>query len=244
MSDLPAIPENYQVMQMSKDELLEVIQENIGPGGISHLDLDRIRIPAGGATSWSIPDLEGERSEKVVRGIISYQTVSRGYWESSFDDGGGAPPTCYSPNGITGIGDPGGDCSICKFNQWGSDRRGGKGKACRELRLLFMLAPDSLLPFVVVLPPTSVKPAHQYLIRLASKGIPYYGIVTEISLEKEKSNTGIVYGKASFKAGERLNPEQAAKMKSYKAAISPSLMQVKLTQQDVEVEGESADVDF
>ena len=233
MSDnLPAVQERYQIMTFEPAELKEIISENLGGAGMSHLDLPRVRIPTGGGTQWTIPDPEGEKSERVLKGIIVYQTVARGYWEASFDEGGGQPPTCYSNDGKTGQGDPGGDCSTCKFNQWNSDRRGGKGKACRELRLLFMIQGDSLLPTVIALPPTSVKPAHHYFVSLTQKGIPYWGVETEIVLEKERSDNGISYAKASFKMAQKLSKEETATMRAYKEAIAPTLIKVQVTAAD------------
>lgn len=241
---LPAVVENYSIMSVSTEELAEIVRENIGVTGMSHLDLDRVRVPAAGGTTWSVPTLDGESLEKVLRGVMVYQTVARAYWESSFEDGGGSPPSCYSNDGQTGQGMPGGDCASCKYNQWGSDRRGGQGKACRELRLLFLMQEQNLLPAVVVLPPTSVKLAHQFLIRLASRGVPYYGVVTEITLEKEKSKSGISYAKAKFQVGGRLNQEQTAKMRAYKTALQPMLQRVVVTQSDVDQVHDSEDVDF
>jgi hypothetical protein len=147
-------------MQLSSAELTETLIENLGGAQLNRGDLDTVRIPSGGATNWSIPGIDGEESEKVLRGVIVYQTVARGYWETSFEDASGAPPTCYSNDGKTGIGTPGGDCATCKFNQWGTDRRGGKGKACRELRLLFLIAKEGFLPRAVALPRTSPTSGH------------------------------------------------------------------------------------
>jgi len=107
-----------------------------------------------------------------------------------------------------------------------------------------MLQEGSYLPMVVALPPTSVKAAHQYLVRLASRGIPYYGVITEISLEKTKSTGQISYSKAVFQAGERLSSDQTAKMRAYKDILGPSLMKVAVTREDVEVESESPEVEF
>jgi hypothetical protein len=113
-SNLPVVAQNYNAMTMSKEELVEVIVENTG-GILSRLDLPTVRVPTAGGTMWTIPDVEaGDRSDKVLRGIVVYQTVARGYWEESFDNsGGGTPPTCYSNDGKRGVGNPGGDCSIC-----------------------------------------------------------------------------------------------------------------------------------
>jgi hypothetical protein len=181
------VAQDYAVMTINKEELAEVILENLG-GEMSLSDLDSVRVPTAGGTTWVIPDVEnGDRSEKVLRGIVVFQTATRGYWEDSFEaTGGGTPPTCYSKDGKTGIGNPGTSCGTCPLNQWESDRRGGKGKACREMRHMFMLQGDSLLPLKAVMPPTSVKAAHQYFVRLASRGIPYYAVMTEVTLEQTR----------------------------------------------------------
>lgn len=231
-NNLPAVVQHYSIMTMDKEELSEVLRENTA-GQLSRLDLPTVKIPAGGGTSWTVPDVEeGDRTEKTLRGLVVYQTVARGYWEESFDvSGGGTPPTCYSNDGRRGVGNPGGDCATCKLNQWGTGRN-GEGKACREMRLIFMLQENDVLPFVVALPPTSVKPAHKFFVGLARKGIGYYTVVTEIGLEQDKSNGGIKYSKATFKMLEKLSTEQVAVVKSYREALIPTLSQIQVTAED------------
>lgn len=75
-------------------------------------------------------------------------------------------------------------------------------------------------------PPSSVKPARQYFLRLASKGVPCYSVITKLVLEKTKNGQGIVYSKAALTAGGRLTPEQATRAKQYAAMIDPFLKAV------------------
>jgi hypothetical protein len=227
LSLLPVVAEHYSVMTVDQLVLIDILRENVGDK-TSRLDLETVRVPTAGGLTWTIPDVEGERSEKVLRGIVVHQTPVRGYWAEIFDtSGGGTPPTCYSDDGKTGLGNPGGKCATCPLNQWGSDRRGGNGKACREMRLLFMIRENTVLPMVVVMPPTSVRPAREYFTRLAMRPLPYWGVMTEIGLEQERSHAGIKYSKASFRMAERLSPDEVARIKAYREALIPTLSELR-----------------
>jgi hypothetical protein len=220
---LPALVEHFAIMSIDPQELREIVRENIGES-LSRLDLPTVRVPTAGGLSWTVPDVEGEVSEKTLRGIVIYQTVARGYWEETFDaSGGGTPPTCYSHDGKRGVGTPGGDCARCPLNQWGSDRRGGNGKACREMRLIFLLRENTVLPLVVVMPPTSVKAAHQFFLKLGARRLQSWGVITEITLAQAISRTGIKYSKAAFRAAGRLSPAQTARLKSSLEVLTPAL---------------------
>ena len=88
---------------------------------------------------------------------------------------------------------------------------------------MFLIREDNLLPEIVNLPPSSVKPARQYLLRLSSKGVPCYSVITKLALEKTKNGQGIVYSKAAMTLGGRLTPEQAQRAKQYATMIDPFL---------------------
>ena len=206
----------YALTEFSPDELREAIQMNFEGEELRPSDLDRVRIPAGGGIAWEVPTPEGEvEPAKALTGIIVHHKTARAYWESSLEDsGGGAPPDCKSADGTTGNGTPGGNCAKCPMNQFGSDSR-ERGKACKEMKLLFLLKPDSLLPIVVVLPPTSLQPFKKYLMRLTSAAVAYSRVETEIKLEKESNTDGIDYARAVFKATQRLDPASAKFVSEY-----------------------------
>jgi hypothetical protein len=48
-------------------------------------------------------------------------------------------------------------------------------------------------------------------------------LVTKVGLEKTKNAQGIVYSRATFASGGRLNPEQTARVKEYAAMLQPFL---------------------
>lgn len=199
-------------------DALEVVTTNIGAGGMSVMDLDQVGIPAGGGSAWEVPDLDGTETIKELEGVIVAWKSPRTFYRKSIEEtGGGEAPDCWSDDGESGVGEfgpgsegnPSGKCADCPMNQWGSDLGGGRGKACREHRQLFVLRPGSVLPIVVNLPPTSIKPLRQYMLRLASKGVHYYSVTTKLTLES-KSDGGRKWSAVHPALGERLSVEQAA----------------------------------
>jgi len=221
--------DNFAALQMNAAELREVLKENLGGQQLSAFELDRVKIPSGGGTMWEVPTLEGTEDAKAVEGVVIYFKNQNAYWKQKYD-GQNNPPDCVSNDGITGVGDPGGECSECPLNEFGSD---GKGKACKNMRTLFVLREGDVLPLVLTLPPTSLKEARKYFLRLASKGIPYYGVVTEIALEKDKNEGGIAYSKASLSLKGRLDADTIKKLKAFQESLRPALEAVKVDQEAI-----------
>ena len=203
----------------------QAIAENVGVGGVSEFDFERIKIPAGGGPMFTINTLEGETAEKTITAVIILARDSRGYWAKSPEDGGGnAPPDCHSNDGITGIGTPAGNCQDCPLAEFGSATKGGKntkGQACKAMRQLFLLTGGSLLPVVLTLPPTSLKAAKQYMLRLAGQGVPYWGVVTRIGLEQATNEANQKYSKATFAFVSKLDDDQRAKARAYSEMLKP-----------------------
>jgi hypothetical protein len=204
-------------------EIREAMNVNVGDAGLTAGDLERIKIPAGGGTAWTIQGLDGEEMLKELSGIIIAWRDTRAYWSVPMEESdGNMPPDCFSLDARTGNGEPGGNCHTCAQAEFGSDPK-GEGQACKLIRQLFLIREDNLLPEVVSLPPSSLKPARQYFLRLASKGVPCYSVITRLALEKTKNAQGIVYAKAALTSGGRLTPEQTQRAKEYAALIDPFL---------------------
>lgn len=214
---------DYAVLQQDPSGLLETIQTNMGDEEISPFDLDAVKVPSGGGSAFEVPTLDGVEPQKELSGVIVHHKVARAFWRQGIEEGGGnTPPDCSSDDGKVGHGDPGGYCKTCPYSQFGSDAE-GRGQACKQFRQLFLLPPDSYLPIVVTVPPTSLKNVKNYLFRLTSKQIPYYTVVTRLSLEKQKNSQGIEYSVIRPELGERLDEANAAAMKEYAEAIKPYL---------------------
>lgn len=69
--------------------------------------------------------------------------------------------------------------------------------ACSQQKFVFILREGSMLPSVIVLPPTSVKPMRDWLVQITMKdNKPYWCFVAKFSLVKVKSASGIEYCQA------------------------------------------------
>lgn len=207
----------------SPSEIMEALAENLGGEGLNVWDLDRVKIPAGGGTTWSVPTLESPDGEdrKELLGVPVFWKYSRVYYEHEMGDGESGPPQCKSNDGKWGVGDPGGACATCPLSQWGAN---DERPACKQQVEVFLLTEDAIMPTAIVLPPSSIKPWREYLKKTSLRGIPYYGAQLSLTLMKDKSPGGIAYSKInpSFKA--RLPKETALRLKEFKAALEPMLL--------------------
>lgn len=222
---LPAVLADYAISQMAAGEVAEIIRENVGGGGIGQFDLDRVKVPAGGATVWSVPTLDGDEPAKELLGVIVHAQDQRAYWAQRLGQGGGgAPPDCSSLDMFTGIGNPGGACVTCPFAQFGSavrdDGSEGRGQACKAVKVLYVLLPHAVLPVVVPVPPSSLKNLKSYLLRLASQAIPYHRVITRLKLQKTKNPDGIDYAQIIPEMASRLTLEDHARILPLKKMIA------------------------
>jgi hypothetical protein len=232
---LVPVIENYAVMQLDLVELAEVVRENLGGSQIDIFQLDRVKVPAGGATVWQVPDLDAPKGYvnlETLEGILIYFSDGNGYWPDEFT-GAGTPPTCSSEDGVIGHSQKeglGGDCSTCPLNQFGSeikkDGTKGSGKACKNMRRLFLLRPGNLLPMLVVAPPMSLKNLKGYNLRLASAGVSYWAMTTKLELETDRNEGGIEYSKIVPRAGSKLTPDEKARVKLLRDQLLPALQRV------------------
>jgi len=218
------VGETYPILASGAEKVLEVVKANLGSGEVSPFELDRIKIPAGGGSFWEVPDLDDSIvTEKELEGIIIFTKLNRAFWHES-DDADGSPPDCHSHDGETGQGDLNQDgtttsqpCSTCPFAQWGSAGEKSKGQACKLLQIVFLLRPNDYLPTVITLPPTSVKTIRKFMLRLASKGVPYWGVEVSVGLEVIKADH--TYSVATFKVNRRLDAKEVEVASQFKEAL-------------------------
>lgn len=216
--------DQYAIKSAESGSVGEILRENLDGGAISAFDFDAVKVPSGqGATVWSIPSLDGETSAPSIEGVIVYKRLVRSYWQLGIEDSGGSsPPNCTSQDGIIGVGDPGGSCDHCPLAQFGSAEN-ERGQACKTNLLLFMVRAESILPLLVKVPPSSLKPIRKYMMRLASAPAPFYGVITSLGLEKTRNAQGIVYMQIVPTMRARLNQEDADRMRSYGGELQYAL---------------------
>jgi hypothetical protein len=235
--------EAYPALLDGLNGLAEVLAENVG-GGLDMSDLVRVTVPSGDVTDWKIPSTLGkdERVEEIQM-IVVHWSPSRVYWPGT--ELSHEPPHCWStdgiaphPDGLYGdFGDYAGQnpivdvigrgqirsCARCPMNAWGSNPKGGKGKACKEQRLLFGLRPGSMLPILVSVPPTSLKPVRNSILELsATYQCHISSLVLGFSLTT-KSNGKNDYGEIKIRVVEVLDGARPRRLGGPEAGTAAAL---------------------
>jgi hypothetical protein len=185
---------------------------------------DNIKIPSGGATNFEVPG-EGDEPETVKEfsAVILHHHPLFAYYKTEYI-GGNNPPDCGSFDGVSGEGEPGGNCKTCPLNQFGSGKNGSK--ACKNRRRIYVLREGEIFPMLLSLPTGSLKAFTQYVKRQLSKGRKTNAVVTRFSLKKAVNTGGIAYSQAQFALDRELTLEE-------RALVEKMTEQVKLLSRNV-----------
>jgi hypothetical protein len=189
----------FQVFNMDQDELAE-LQEDMGMGqggNLGRFELPRIKMPSAGLLQFILPS--GDTS-KTVRGIIAAFKDVRVYFADP--DSQGTPPSCTSEDCHCGYGmihpnqkaPTTTECSKCPHNQWGSHPKGTGGKACSERRMLAIQTENGLVPTLLSLPVTSVKPVVEQMRSIVNQyGSTINNFILTLTLTEKMNSKGIKY---------------------------------------------------
>lgn len=175
----------------------------------------RVKIPAGGTLQFEIPgdDPENPDYTKYLEGVILFNHASCAYWQDEKMDDNTAP-LCSSVDGKVGIGEPGGTCAVCALNRFGSGEN-GKGKACKNMRILYLLRDGEYMPLQITLPPTSIKPFNDfYSAVFASRRRGTCGSIVQLGLKRVENGTN-TYSVATFRKLYDFSGEELAQVKAY-----------------------------
>jgi hypothetical protein len=217
---------------------IEAVRENME--GVT-LRFERIKMPSGGGPVFQVPG-DGEKlivAENVVGVIVDHYRVNA-YWPNKFS-GGNNPPVCSSLDGVTGIStvedaNLGGPCVKCPMNQWGTarDKEGNptRGKACKNIHRVYIARPGEFLPDLMPMPPTSLKNFDTYMQRLASKGKPFYSVITSVGLTADKNTTGTPYSKATFTRVSDFTADQTKRIREYVLKFRPAMRALTIEAED------------
>lgn len=182
------------------------------------LNFPKVKIPSGGMLQFEVPgdDPENPEYSKTLEGVILFNHASGAYWQEGSEYDENTSPLCSSVDGRVGIGEPGGTCAVCPLNQFGSALDGsGKGKACKNMRVLYLLRDGDFMPLQLTLPPTSIRPFNDfYSLCFASRRRGTCGSVVQIGLKK-MNNGRDDYSVATFRKVTDFTGEELAQMKAY-----------------------------
>lgn len=170
----------------------------------------QIKIMLGGVKLWELGD---EKGVKPFLGVILANSKANAYWHQEkqsknpitldLDKGHNYDlPLCSSTDGVTGsriIEDAESDghavkcfgqCSTCFLNKFetarAEDGTMGKGKACKNGRRLVVFKEGYEIPFLLTLPPTSIKAFDTYVTNLRNKSTALWSVYTKFDLEAQK----------------------------------------------------------
>lgn len=236
------LDQEWAIFQIDKQEVKELVESSAGPRGLTPFRLERVKVPSGGSPVWMLPTVDGERAVDEISGIVVMIRDARAYWRTPYGKGERTPPDCSSDDTITGRGlrwdeddeDKPHDCSTCPMNQWGSEPKAKRGKACPERKSIFILQKDTLLPLLLVAPPTSLDSVEKYFLRLMNHAhVPYWKVITKFALAKDKNDAGNEFCVIKPSLVRKLTPEEVDFMRSYIAGIRPVLERERVEHEDL-----------
>ncbi len=223
-----AVIDEFAISPAAVAELALAIKEEIGVMGT--LDLPRTHVPTGGNPYWPVKATSDDQRPAMVdalEGVIVLHHPAYAYY-SNPTPVPGTRPDCASRDGVAGITTEGGElisCATCPYNQFGSgvksDGSPSRGKACKNAFMLYMLREGEILPTMIKIPPTGVKPLKSYfqgLLLPKDKTNPMrrpHEVVTRIVLNPTASGDGTAYVVPAFEAIGALAPEASAGLKKY-----------------------------
>lgn len=188
--------------------------------------------------------------ENKLECVILASAVERAYYTSAFDPNHITSPACFALS-ITGEAmrpDPAStepqhtDCATCPMNAWGSDPKGGRGKACKEgRRLVIMAVPKDAESAAAAdmallrIPVTSVRYWAAYVNTVAASWQrPPYAIITEISVAPDArtqfrvgfKTVGVLSDDVLGAVHGRIPAATAVALQPYEASAEPAADEV------------------
>lgn len=149
-------------------------------------------------------DVDGEKiavpSIEVVL-VKANKGTSKVFYMKGYQEGSEATkPDCFSNTGDrpdSSVAEPQAkSCALCPHNQWGSKigDNGGKGKACQDsVRMAIATADQINDPYLLRVPPASIKSLGEYGKMLAKRGVGYNMVVTRIGFDMESPTPKLTF---------------------------------------------------
>lgn len=155
------------------------------------LTLPRLKSDFGRNGKGWVDSLTGEARNRLVLCILAYPPT-RAWWEKSLDESGGevTQPDCRSVDMIVPTASspqPQSEkCATCPHSQWGSDRKGGRGKDCGEAANVLAYDFEGDQTVWVQFGSTALTPFKKYVSALAARRLPTFAVLTQVTLHEVK----------------------------------------------------------
>lgn len=246
-----AIVENFHIANRydgMDPELLAELQDQLDDlDNENGIDCRHIKIPSGGGLAYEVQGEDDDDVEykKEISGVIIFTHRMNGYWPNAYGTGGDddKAPYCSSMDGKTGLCQSTGEvrsCETCPMNQFGSASatkgENARGKACKNMRRLYMMLDNDPNFYLLTVPPTSIKEVNRQLAKImGSKGIPYTGLIVSLKLEKATNSGGIVYSRVTIERKGLMPPAAAETAKEMRRQIKAQYQNMAITMDDYNV---------
>ena len=179
------------------------------------LSFPKVKIPAGGSLQFELPTGDPENPEytRFLQGVILFHHASGAYWPEGMEYDDNTVPLCSTVDGKQGYGTPGGACAACELNRYGS-ATDTRGKACKNMRILYLLQDGDYIPVQLSLPPTSLRPFNDFMnAAFVARRRPAWSSVVQIGLKRV--DNGNTYSVATFRKMADLPPEKVGEFRAF-----------------------------
>lgn len=168
-----------------------------------------------------------------LKGVVLFKQKVRALWKQ-----GENVPLCSSLDCITGTDREGNrrPCRGCVWDEWGSasskdeDRR---GKACKEMRRIYLVEKDGFLPILVTLPPTSIGPWDNFCSARATQGISDLAVEVVLRLVPGKTQS-FAYSVIQPKNGGKIPPAEILRLYQMRQKFVEAWQKAEITADDYE----------
>lgn len=240
-SSAPAVPteDPWAELKAAFDDGSASFREHIG------LMLPRLRSDFGKNGAGWIDDLTGETFRELDITVLAFPP-QRTFWLKSLDEAEGesGPPDCKSWD--MRFPDPSSpdrqaaSCAECPWSKWGSDLKGGDGKACKES--VAVIAYDWQNDRFVGLrfASTAMKPFRLFVSAMESRRRPVFSVRASVTLEKQ-TKARLEWLVPKFTVDQYLTPEDArplrevaaVAMEAWRSALEDLAQAEEMAPQDV-----------
>lgn len=210
--------DNFSIVRVTdgiSEELLAEINDELDDlGEAVEPNYLKIKVPASGALAYEVQTEDDEvEYKKTIDAIIIFTHTVNARWPQ-FGTGDAAKiPVCSSMDGKAGLSTESGEvvaCSTCPYNAFGSGVSSSgertRGKACKNMRRLYLVQSGDPNLYLLTVPPTSMKDVSRQLRKIISSGSAYTGTIVRLSIDKARNSAGTDYSKVVLK---RLGPAPA-----------------------------------
>lgn len=205
MNIVPFESQNSLPAYLTQDDAASINKEVVTAAAFPVMSIKGMKftlVDNGVRTVLTKPDDPDEVAQSLGVVILRANMHAKTFYAKKYAEGDsdGARPDCYSYDGVAPSANAqhpqSKKCAICPHNQWGarvSDSGEAKGKACQDNARLAISAPDTLRPTLLRVPPASLKALKESLKIVASRKIPYNGVVMKVGFDREAPSPKLTF---------------------------------------------------